>query len=350
MERREFLVRSAVGLFAASAVTRRASAGEFDGLLLADAHAHPIAIEGRRSYDPSTPSPAMMRRGGLALSAFAAIGDLAFHPRRGGTPFADTRQQLAQALRLEAGGEVRFVRSGAEVAALRPGQAVMGGLLAIEGGDALEGRIENLDAFHADGVRMLTLVHDRDNEIGGNQRSSADGPLTSFGRQVIERMNERGMLIDVAHAKGQTLRGIVEASAVPLVDSHTSLLVEGEDGSGLRRLRTWSEMELVARGGGLVCTWPFAYRGNRSQRTTLREWAAEVVRMKSRLGIEHCALGTDGGGGLPRMVDGWSSIDSLPALLAELRAAGLSTDDVAAFAGGNFLRVLSRSLGTRSET
>lgn len=53
--------------------------------------------------------------------------------------------------------------------------------MAIEGGDALEGRLENLDAFHDDGVRLLTLVHDRDNELGYNQRSGNDGPLSRFG-------------------------------------------------------------------------------------------------------------------------------------------------------------------------
>ena len=216
--------------------------------------------------------------------------------------------------------------------------------MAIEGGDALEGKLTNLDAFHQEGVRLMTVVHDRDNEIGCNQRSGTDGSLTPFGVQVIERMNELGMVVDVAHTKTATLKGIAEVCAVPLVDSHTSPFLPGAERSGPRRLRTWPEMELVAKSGGVVCTWPLAYSGKNSERTTLRHWAEEIVHMKARLGIEHCGLGTDGGGGLPRFISGWESIASLPELISALRQAGLSEDDIAAFVGGNFLRVLGACL------
>jgi microsomal dipeptidase-like Zn-dependent dipeptidase len=103
-------------------------------------------------------------------------------------------------------------------------------------------------------------------------------------------------------------------------------------------------MEIIARSGGIVCTWPLAYSGRNAQRATLKDWAAEIVLMKSRLGIAHCGIGTDGGGGLPRLVRGWNSIASLPDLVAEMRAAGLSQEDVAACVGGNFLRLLRKCL------
>jgi microsomal dipeptidase-like Zn-dependent dipeptidase len=103
-------------------------------------------------------------------------------------------------------------------------------------------------------------------------------------------------------------------------------------------------MEWIAKSGGVVCTWPFAFSGKNSERTKLGHWANEIVLMKSRLGIEHCGLGTDGGGGLPRMIKGWDSIASLPLLIAALHEAGLTQDDIAAFAGGNFLRVLGQCL------
>lgn len=94
----------------------------------------------------------------------------------------------------------------------------------------------------------------------------------------------------------------------------------------------------------MICTWPFAYVGKLSERTTLRHWAEEIAMMKSRLGIEHCGLGTDGGGGLLRVVDGWNSIESLPRLIEAMREAGLSQNDVSDFVGGNFLRVLHKCL------
>ncbi len=60
--------------------------------------------------------------------------------------------------------------------------------MAIEGGDALEGKIKNLDSFYERGVRMVTVVHAHNNEIGCHQRSQKDGPLTPTGTRVVERM------------------------------------------------------------------------------------------------------------------------------------------------------------------
>jgi len=145
------------------------------------------------------------------------------------------------------------------------------------------------------------MIHERDKELGFNQHFGLDGLLTSFGVQVVERMNELGILIDVAHARTVTLKNTTEVSKVPVIDSHTLPFLPDEEGRESRRLRTWQEMEWVAKTEGVVCTWPLAVHGMQSERTTLAHWVKEIVRMKSRLGIEHCGLGTDSGGGLPQV-------------------------------------------------
>ena len=314
------------------------------GLLIADPHAHPDPLHSTRSYDPSKPTLAIMAQLNMALCSFSAVGDMAFHSRRFGTPFTDTKGQLEPVKQLAEKGQIRLALKAADLPVIDTAGRPLVGLLAIEGGDALEGKLENLDAFYDDGVRLLTLVHDRDNELGYNQRSGNDGPLSSFGVNVVEKMNKLGMVVDVAHAKARTLQSVAEVSAMPLIDSHTGAFIEGEEGSGPRRLRTWREMEIVARASGIVCTWPLGYSGKTGQRNSLKDWAGEIVRMKSRLGIEHCGLGTDGGGGLPHFVKGWESIASLPGLIVAMRNAGLTQADIAAFVGGNFLRLLGKSL------
>ncbi|MDO8786534.1 MAG: membrane dipeptidase [Sulfuritalea sp.] len=313
-------------------------------LLIADPHAHPYPLQGGRSFDSSTPTIEIMKKLNMALCSFSAVGDVAYMRRGSGAPFADTKDQLGKIRRMEEEGQVRLALKSPDLQALTASRTAPAGLMAIEGGDALEGKLQNLDVFHEYGVRLMTLMHERDNEIGFNQRSSSDGPLSPFGVQVVERMNKLGMVIDVAHARTGTLKGIAEVSAMPLVDSHTSPFLQGEEGAGSRRLRTWQEMETIAKTGGLVCTWPLAYSGKNSQRTTLKHWAEEIVLMKARLGIEHCGLGTDGGGGLPRLVEGWRSIASLPDLMAEMGKAGLTREDIAACVGGNFLRLLGKCL------
>lgn len=347
MERRGFL-HCAAGLATAACVPGADAAtddkGNLSGLLIADPHAHPYPLFGSRSFDRSTPTIESMQQIDMALCAFAAVGDMTYMRGRFGTPFTDTLGQLGQVKRLEEKGQIRLILKTADLSALQPPRRTIAGLMAIEGGDALEGQLKNLEAFHDYGVRMLTLMHERDNELGFNQRSSSDGPLTAFGIQVVERMNQLGMVVDVAHAKTETLRSIVTTSVRPVIDSHTSPAQSDEERQPSRRLRTWEEMEWIANTGGVVCTWPFAYAGKNSERTTLNHWAEEIVLMKSRLGIEHCGLGTDGGGGLPRFIQGWNSIAALPALVDAMRAAGLSQADIAAYVGGNFLRVLGKCL------
>ena len=58
-------------------------------------------------------------------------------------------------------------------------------------------------------------------EAVGPSSPHKDGPLTPFGIKVVERMNELGMVLDVAHAKIETLKGIAEITKAPLIDSHT---------------------------------------------------------------------------------------------------------------------------------
>lgn len=354
MERRRFLDCCAVAGMAATfgkqcfgMSPEEAAAAPDDsvaGLLIADPHAHPYQLHGARSFDRTTPTIETLQRLNMALSSFSAVGDMTFMRGRTGMPFGDTRNQLEVLRRLESEGRVAVVRKASDLPRQGVQRRMPCALMAVEGGDALEGRLENLDVFYAHGVRLMTLLHERDNELGFNQRSGADGALTPFGLAVVERMNKLGMLIDVAHAGTATLKGIVSASDTPLIDSHTSPVLPGEDGAVSRRLRTWQEMEMIVRTGGLICTWPLAYAGKQSRRTTLRHWAEEIVLMKARFGIEHCGLGTDGGGGLPRVVDGWESIASLPALIAAMREAGLRQEDIAAFVGGNFLRILAKCL------
>jgi len=279
-----------------------------------------------------------MKQIGMLASSFSAVGDI------GG--IAVTFSQLKKVKQMAEEKKVALILSASSIRLLRVSDDAPGAIMAIEGADALEGEIENLGKFYDYGVRMITVLHDRNNELGFNQRSPADGPLTAFGVQVIEKMNDFGMIIDVAHSKTQTLKSIANISKRPIIDSHTNPLPYGyETSTQLRRLRTWPEMELIAKTGGIICTWPFAYSMDTIQRTTLKQWAEEIVQMKTRLGMEHCGLGTDGGGHLPQVVKGWESIASLPKLIAAMREVGLSQEDIAAYVGGNFLRILDKCLG-----
>jgi len=230
-------------------------------------------------------------------------------------------------------------------------------ILSIEGGDAIGTQINRVEEFYRLGVRMITLVHGTvnrsgDNAIGHDMRnySSADendGGLTDFGRQVVARMNRLGMVIDVAHASTQTLYDIAAYTRAPIIDSHTSPLPPSVTARGPGRLRLYDEMASIVETGGVVCSWPLAYDGNQFDRLTFADWVEEIKVFKTYFGMRHIGLGTDGGGGLPDMIQGWEDISDIGLLADAMRVGGLGTLEISAFMGLNFLRVFTRCHAAR---
>ena len=83
------------------------------------------------------------------------------------------------------------------------------------------------------------------------------------------------------------------------------------------------------------------------QRVSFLDWAREVLAMKQRLGIDHIGLGTDGGGLLKtsRVIEGYKDIRDMTKLADAMLEVGLTKDDIAAFLGGNLLRVIKTCIG-----
>jgi membrane dipeptidase len=288
----------------------------------------------------------------MAASAFAAVGDLEHFSQSSFTPFyQSTKAQLQRVLDLVKAGKVKLVLKASDVPKRVNPEDPPGAILAIEGGDPLEGRPERVDEFHQMGVRIITVVHYRNNELGDIMApygSKNPGPyqngLTPAGRRVIERMQEVGMVVDVAHAHPKTLKDIVEMNPRTLLDSHTSACPT-QDLRRCHRQRTWPDMELIAKTGGVICTWPFAFDRPDQKRKTFADWAREILEMKKRLGMDHVGLGTDGGGSIPRFIEGYRDVRDLPRLATAMREIGFSPEDIKAYMGGNVYRVLQKCIG-----
>ena len=362
MNRRQFL--ESIALLGSSALISRfllACAGspaqpEADDpavgpIVVFDAHAHPDQFfsESPSRFDPSA-SMQSIRAAGILGCSFSAVGDMVSISRGhlSGSEFLATQNQLARVQKLIDTGKLDAVK--------RPADVMIGritnpkALLAIEGGDCFQGDIHKLDAFYDSGVRSVCLMHYTINEIGDicTEKPKHNG-LTPFGRRFVERMHVLGMLVDVAHAHSLTLKGIAAISSRPIMDSHTNPAPVGDpaekNDKGIRRMRSWEEMEWVAKTGGIVCTWPLRYSYEGWRRENFNDWAREIVQMKSRLGIEHVALGTDGGGMMPSLIESYRDYRDLPKLAAALKKAGLSSEDIHAYMSGNFIRVFNVCVG-----
>ncbi|HEX9855200.1 MAG TPA: dipeptidase [Acidimicrobiia bacterium] len=95
-------------------------------------------------------------------------------------------------------------------------------LIGAEGGHAIEGSLDKLEALAAAGVRYMTLTHGSTIEWADSATDiESNGGLTGFGREVVREMNRLGMLVDISHVSAATMRHAIDASVVPVIASHS---------------------------------------------------------------------------------------------------------------------------------
>ncbi len=203
-------------------------------------------------------------------------------------------------------------------------------LPALEGADALEGDIKNLYRMHADGLRLIQLVHFRNNELGHIQTwPYSPGGLTDFGRLVVEEANRLGMIIDMAHANHETMMDILALSEHPVIFSHGGVRKYTDHD----RAVTDDQIRAIAASDGVIGIWPHGVH--------IRDVAEMVDYMEHVInvgGIDHVGIGSDLRG-VSRYAIGFDEDAKFYAIASELLAREYSAADVGKIMGGNFFRV-----------
>jgi membrane dipeptidase len=243
---------------------------------------------------------------------------------------------LLERAEAESEGRLRIARTPAELRA-PPVPGVVRATLGLEGAHALQGELEELDRLAARGLRYLGLLHFSRNEAGapalGPGQDREQG-LTAFGRALVERCQELGLVVDLAHINR---RGFHDAVALhrerpPLV-SHTGL-------AGVHDLwRNIDDEQLRAvadRGGAVGVIFCPAYLG----RDGLDGVVAHLLHLWRVAGEDTPALGSDWDGFI-RPTRGLEEPQKLPHLTDALLSAGMPEAVVRKVLRDNALRVLS---------
>ena len=260
------------------------------------------------------------------------------HPRTWGSLLArglDMCERLGDVA--ERRDDFRVIRSASEWRAYREDHGAdrkqTAGLLAVEGLHLLEGELANLDRLDEAGVRMVAPVHFFDNALGGSAHGVEKGGLTPFGKTVLAEAEERGMLVDLAHASEALFDEWLDLATRPVVVSHTG--VRGT--CPTNRNLSDEQLRRVAANGGLVGIGLFAG-------ATCELGAAATARAMRHavdvMGVRHVALGSDFDGAVEAPFD----VTGLPLLVPALRAEGFSDLEVSALLGGNVYAFLLANL------
>lgn len=252
-----------------------------------------------------------------------------------------TKRALWQASRLheyaaESGGKLVVIKTKADLAGLlerRKSENVVGSWLGIEGAQALDGKVENVDVLFDAGFRMMSPSHFFDTEMGGSAHGAQKYGLTDAGKEMVRRMEEKRMIVDLAHASSKTIDDVLAMATRPVVVSHTGVRGTCDN----QRNLSDDQIRSIATKGGLIGIgfWDTAVCG-----TDADAIARAIKYTVEMAGIGHVALGSDFDGSVTTPFDA----SGMALITDALLRAGFSESDIRAIMGGNAAKFLSDNL------
>lgn len=266
---------------------------------------------------------------------------------------------------------------------------LLSAMIGIENSYSLGHDLHRLDAAYDRGARYVGLVHVGNNDLCSSSipdtkngepamNSAADKGMSEFGRQVVARANQLGMMVDVSHASDNCVRDALKVSKAPIIASHSGaraltdhprnlpddLLQAIAHKGGVIQVVAYKEFlkvdpgraaaeekleQEVAKAGGHE-----TYDSDRDDYTpamaagmariqkkyplaTVEDFVDQIQHVAKVAGIDHVGIASDfdGGGG----ITGWADASQTRNVTAALRKRGFSDADVAKIWGGNLLRV-----------
>lgn len=211
--------------------------------------------------------------------------------------------------------------------------------LGVENGYAIGKDLANIDRFRQMGVTYITLCHNGNNDICDSARGEAEwNGLSPFGKEVVRKMNENGILVDISHAAESTFYDALEVSACPIIASHSSARALCNHPRNL----TDEQLKALAAQGGVVqvCLYK-GFINEEAAKASLSDAVRHINHIVDLIGIEHVGIGSDFDG--DGELIGCRASNELINITARLLKEGYDEDDLSKLWGENLLRVMGRA-------
>ncbi len=319
------------------------------------------------------------KEGGLDVQVFSVWSDYT-----GGFAMANRQIDSLDALISRHPDKIAKVITASELkSAVKQGK--MAALFGVEGGHMIENKIENLEALAKRGMTYMTLTWNNSTPWSSSayeetfkKDSLKQIGLSDLGKQIIKRMNELGVIVDLSHVGETAFYDAIKASTKPVMASHSSAYVFNAHQRNLKD----DQIKAIAKTGGVVFVNFYTgfldstYSGKQKQyndrhkaelstltaKYNSRARASEEINTKYRqeiedmraplsllidhidhmvklVGADHVGLGADydGAESYPKGLD---DVSKYPLITEALLQRGYSGKDVKKILGGNFIRLL----------
>ena len=164
--------------------------------------------------------------------------------------------------------------------------------LSVEGGAVLAGNIDNISLLTENSAKALTLTWNGENELGGGAYSTAR--LTSFGKEVVKRLEECHIPVDVSHANEETFYDVLRIVKKPIIATHSN---SKSIADSPRNLSDNQFREIIATGGIVGLTYHNAFLNTDPASASIKDILYHADRFLNLGGEDHLCLGSDFDGG-----------------------------------------------------
>jgi membrane dipeptidase len=315
----------------------------FDKPLIVDAHediAYHLSYFNRDFINPSVPcmiTLPWLKEGGIRLVFNTVFVPPEFKPGRT-LEFALKQLSIYEGIYKEYRSDVFQVKSYKDISNLGE-ESRIGFLTLMEGADPIE-EPKLLNRFYDMGVRVIGLAwNDRNRYASGHY---TDSGLTKEGVELIKRMNDLGVTLDLSHLNERCFWEAIEICETIPIASHSNARSLTDHP---RNLKDDQLLAISERGGvvGLVLYNSFLKTGEKNP--SLEDVFAHADYMVNLCGEDHIGIGSDlDGADINDFPEGIRTVADLPRIAEFFLRKGYSEERVRKIMGGNFLRVLKRNL------
>jgi len=284
------------------------------------------------------------REGGLDIQVFAVW--IPMGKVKSSYSFVMSQIDRLQNFQNESNGGFEFAKTYEDIIRITNAGNICG-LIGIEGGTAVESDPENVQRFFDAGVRYIGLTWNNSNLIATSAKDAVtrgkSGGLTEFGKEVITKMNETGMMVDVSHLSEAAFWDVIEISTAPVIASHSNCYSLNPHYRNL----TDEQIKAIAESKGYIGINfydEFLVQGGKKYGAGIEDIIAHMDHIKNLVGVDYIGIGSDFDGGISAPGD-LRDATQYPELTKRLFEKGYTSDEIRKILGLNFLRVFKQVCG-----
>ena len=286
---------------------------------------------------------------------------------------ADNAQSKFDAIRrlteVYAPNKIGLATSSKEVDSLRKmGKKVA--MIGVENAYPIGLDTASVKRYYDMGARYMSLAHNGHNQFSDSNTGEFDntvkhGGISTLGKQIIDKMNYYGIMVDISHPSKEAIRQTIAHSKAPVIASHSSARSLSDHPRNLDD----EQLQWVKQSGGVVQTVALAAFVNKKKDAAYKKAKDSLLKIdpkasletiknsnppvnvsdfvdhidyiKNKIGIDHVGISSDfdGGGG----IEGWQDASQTYNITLELVRRGYNEQEIGKIWSGNLLRVLDRT-------